>query len=122
MSDPRCRCSCPGATVWVTGRPLADRLAAAYALAERLLAQARRVTVLDRYDDLRADAARLGLVAEVLARNGLVVIVPCAAEGFAAVRSRHEASGTRYVEVSVTGRKSPEESASAVLGRLVPHD
>ncbi|CCK25144.1 hypothetical protein BN159_0765 [Streptomyces davaonensis JCM 4913] len=122
MSDPRCRCTCPGATVWVTGRPLADRLAAAYALAERLLAQGRRVTVLDRYDDLSADAAHLGLAAEVLARNGLVAIVPCATDGVEAVRSRHEASGTRYVELSVTDRTSPEESALAALGRIVTHD
>ncbi|MEU9736675.1 hypothetical protein [Streptomyces sp. NPDC048002] len=106
----------------MTGLPLADRLAAAYALAERLTARDRRVTVLDRYDDLRADVARLGLVAEVLARNGVIVVVPCAEEGSAAVRIRHEASGTRYLEVSVTGRKSPEESASDVIGRLVTHD
>ncbi len=80
------------------------------------------MAVLDRYDDLCADAARLGLVAEVLARNGLVVIVPCTAEGLEAVRSRHEESGTRYVEMSVTGRTSPEESVTAALGRLVTHD
>ncbi|MBD0843783.1 hypothetical protein [Streptomyces sp. TRM68416] len=106
----------------MTGRPTADRLAAAYALAERLQAERRRVEVLDRYDDLCADPGRLGLVAEVLARNGVVVIVPCAAESAPAVRSRHAASGTRYLEVSVTGRTSPEESAAAVHGLLTAPD
>ncbi|MEV0634004.1 hypothetical protein AB0I77_03315 [Streptomyces sp. NPDC050619] len=118
MSDRRYRCTCPGATVWVTGPPLADRLAAAYALADRLAAERRRVEVLDRFDGPGTNAERAGLLAEVLARNGVVAIVPCAAEAVAAVRARHEASGTRYVEVCVAGRESPQDSVAAVQGLL----
>ncbi|MFE6287215.1 adenylyl-sulfate kinase [Streptomyces sp. NPDC057877] len=114
----RCRCTCPGATVWVTGDCAADRLAAAYALAERLHAERRRVEVLDRFDDLGTDARRVGLIAEVLARNGVVAVVPCAPRTMAAVRARHAASDTRYLEVCVDGRRSPQESALAVHGRL----
>ncbi|MGW0762847.1 hypothetical protein ACWD1Y_41355 [Streptomyces sp. NPDC002814] len=103
----------------MTGRTTADRRAAAYALAERLLAERRRVEVLDRFHDPAMDAERMGLMAEVLARNGVVAIVPCAPEGLAAVRVRHEASGTRYVEMCVAGRDSPEDSAAAVHSLLV---
>jgi adenylylsulfate kinase len=107
--------------VWLTGAPTADRRSAAYALAERLQAEQRRVEVLDRLDGPFADAGRVGLMAEVLARNGVVVIVPCAAESVAAVRERHQASGTRYLEVQVpvAGQRSPEASTAAVHGLLV---
>jgi adenylylsulfate kinase len=105
--------------VWLTGAPTADRRSAAYALAERLRAEQRRVEVLDRLDGPFADAGRVGLMAEVLARNGVVVIIPCAAESVAAVRERHQASGTRYIEVPVAGQRSPEASTAAVHGLLV---
>ncbi|WP_210592680.1 hypothetical protein [Streptomyces sp. GESEQ-35] len=104
--------------MWVTGPSVADRRAAAYALAERLLAGQRRVEVLDRLNDHDTDAERIGLMAEVLARNGIVAIVPCADEGVPTVRARHAASGTRYVEVCVGGREGPEDSAEAALGVL----
>lgn len=121
MRHVKCRCTCPGATVWVTGEPAADRRAAAYALAERLLTEHRRVEVLDRFHGPAMDAEHTGLIAEVLARNGIVAIVPCSPEGIAAVRARHEASGTRYVEVCVAGRDSPQDSAAAVHSLLVGH-
>ncbi|WP_328437172.1 hypothetical protein OG828_07190 [Streptomyces sp. NBC_00457] len=85
--------------MWVTGPTAADRRGAAYALAERLLAGQRRVEVLDRLNGHDTNAERIGLMAEVLARNGIVAIVPCAEEGVTEVRDRHAASGTRYVEV-----------------------
>lgn len=119
LKDVKCRCRCAGATVWVTGRSLADRRAAAYAMAERLAAEGRRVQVLDRLGGSDRDAARTGVTAEVLARNGIVAIVPCAAEGAVTVRARHEASGTRYVEMSVTGKDAPQESAAMVKKLLV---
>ncbi|WP_406120509.1 hypothetical protein [Streptomyces sp. NBC_00989] len=106
----------------MTGQQAADRLAAAYALAEQLLAEQRRVEVLDRFGGLGTDLERTGVTAEVLARNGVVAIVPCAAEGVAAVRTRHEASGTRYIEVSVAGREGPADSATAVHTLLVGRD
>lgn len=105
--------------MWVTGGPLADRRAAACALADRLAVEGRRVEVLDRLDGLGADAERAGVMAEVLARNGVVAIVPCTAEGSATVRARHEASGTWYVEVCVAGSGGPQESADAVHTLLV---
>ncbi|MGW0763729.1 hypothetical protein ACWD1Y_46010 [Streptomyces sp. NPDC002814] len=94
---------------------MADRRGAAYALAERLLAGQRRVEVLDRLNDHDTDPERIGLMAEVLARNGIVAIVPCAEEGVTAVRERHDASATRYVEVCAS---APEcaQSADAVHG------
>lgn len=108
--------------MWVTGRQSADRLSAAYTLAERLLADQRRVEVLDRFDGPGTDLERTGVMAEVLARNNIVAIVPCSAESVAAVRTRHEASGTRYIEVSVTEWEGPVDSATAVHGLLVGRD
>ncbi|MGC9544620.1 hypothetical protein [Streptomyces sp. UG1] len=96
----------------MTGPSTADRLAAAYALADRLTAEQRRVQVLDRYADLGADTRRTGLLAEVLARNGVVAIVPCAPRSATAVHDRHAASGTRYVEVSVAEQDDPAHTAA----------
>ncbi|WP_328743882.1 hypothetical protein OHT57_00975 [Streptomyces sp. NBC_00285] len=119
LKDVKCRCTCAGATVWVTGRSLADRRAAAYAMAERLAADGHRVQVLDRLDGSGARPERTGMTAEVLARNGIVAIVPCAAEGADTVRARHEASGTRYIEMCVTGKDAPQEFA-AMVKTLLP--
>ncbi len=105
--------------MWVTGPSVADRRAAAYALAERLQAEQRRVEVLDRLNSHDTDPRRIGLMAEVLARNGIVAIVPCAEEGVPSVRDRHAASCTRYVEVCVAEREGPEESAVAAHKVLV---
>ncbi|CAM5465312.1 adenylyl-sulfate kinase [Streptomyces badius] len=47
---------------------------------------------------------RVGYVADLLARNGVLVFVPVIApyaDSRAAVRARHEASGTPYLEVHV---------------------
>lgn len=47
---------------------------------------------------------RIGLVSEVLARNGVLSVVPVIApyaDSREAVRKRHEASGTPYIEVHV---------------------
>ncbi|QOV33979.1 hypothetical protein IM697_27860 [Streptomyces ferrugineus] len=105
----------------MTGPSTADRLAAAYTLAERLTAERHRVEVLDRFHDLGADTWRTGLLAEVLARNGVVVIVPCAAQSVTAVRDRHAASGTRYMEVTVAERDSPHSAAAAMHCLLTGH-
>jgi adenylylsulfate kinase-like enzyme len=99
----------------MTGPPEAAKAAAAYMLAGGLRAEHRRAEVLD---GLFADAGRVGVMAEVLARNGIVAIVLCG-ERADAVRARHESSGTRYVEVPVTGQSSAEELAAAVHSRLV---
>lgn len=112
-------CTCwPGATVWLTGLPSAGKTTLAYELAERLRADGHRVEVLDG-DEIRsflsaglgfgradrdANVQRIGLVAEVLARNGVTTLVPVIApyaDSREAVRKRHESSGTPYLEVHV---------------------
>ncbi|MFF9043610.1 adenylyl-sulfate kinase [Streptomyces parvulus] len=107
-----------GATVWLTGLPSAGKSTLARALARRLHAGTRRVEVLDG-DEIRAflsaglgfdrtdrhtNVQRIGFVAELLARNGVTALVPVIApyaDSRDAVRARHEANGTPYVEVHV---------------------
>ncbi|MGW0608285.1 adenylyl-sulfate kinase [Streptomyces sp. NPDC002644] len=112
-------CTCrPGATVWLTGLPSSGKTTLANALADRLRADGRRVEVLDG-DEIRAflsaglgfsredrhtNVQRIGLVAEVLARNGITSVVPVIApyaDSRAAVRERHLASDTPFLEVHV---------------------
>ncbi|MGW8331162.1 adenylyl-sulfate kinase [Streptomyces sp. NPDC055897] len=110
-------CEC-GATVWLTGLPSAGKTTIAHTVAERLRKEGRRVEVVDG-DEMRAafspglgysradrntNVQRLGMLALVLARNGVLVLVPVIApysEGRQAVRDRHAASGTPYFEVHV---------------------
>ena len=119
MDDQEKICTCrPAATVWLTGLPSAGKTTIAYDLAERLRDDRYRVEVLDG-DEIRAtlsaglgfsrsdryaNVQRIGLLAEVLARNGIFALVPVIApyrDSRAAVRERHLASGTPYVEVHV---------------------
>ena len=124
---PGATCTCwPGATIWLTGLPSAGKTTLANAVASRLRATGRRVEVLDG-DEMRASLSaglgfsredrntnveRIGLVAEVLSRNGIIVLVPVIApyaDGRDAVRRRHRASGTPYMEVHVA---TPLETCS----------
>lgn len=107
-----------GATVWLTGLPSAGKTTIARLLGERLKAEGHRVEVLDG-DEIRrflsaglgfsradrtANVQRIGLVSEVLARNGVLSVVPVIApyaDSREAVRLRHEKSGTPYLEVHV---------------------
>ncbi|MEU6810489.1 adenylyl-sulfate kinase [Streptomyces sp. NPDC046831] len=106
-----------GATVWLTGLPSAGKSTVARALAERLR-PARRVEILDG-DEIRAhlspglgfsredrieNVRRTGWLAHVLARNGVLAVVPVIApyaEARRQVRAAHEAAGTPYLEVYV---------------------
>ncbi|MFD5424765.1 adenylyl-sulfate kinase [Streptomyces sp. NPDC127084] len=107
-----------GATVWLTGLPSAGKTTIAYALADRLRADGRRVEVLDgdeireflsaglgfSREDRHTNVQRIGFVAELLASNGVQVLVPVIApyaDSREAVRKRHDAEGTPYVEVHV---------------------
>ncbi|WP_248511908.1 adenylyl-sulfate kinase [Streptomyces sp. D2-8] len=117
-SSPTARdCNC-GATVWLTGLPSSGKTTIANAVADRLRAQGRRVEVLDGDEfretlsaglgfsraDRHTNVQRIGLVAEVLARNGVLALVPSIApyaDSRQAVSERHRASSTPYLEVHV---------------------
>ncbi|MEO3974307.1 adenylyl-sulfate kinase [Streptomyces sp. CAU 1734] len=108
-----------GATVWLTGLPSAGKTTIAYALAERLRAEGRRTEVLDgdeireflsaglgfSREDRHTNVQRIGFVAELLASHGVTVLVPVIApyrDSRDAVRKRHAAESTPYVEVHVS--------------------
>ncbi|MEU0689238.1 adenylyl-sulfate kinase [Streptomyces uncialis] len=107
-----------GATVWLTGLPSAGKTTIAYALADRLRAAGRRVEVLDgdeireflsaglgfSREDRHTNVQRIAFVAELLASHGVLALVPVIApyaDSRDAVRKRHQATGTTYVEVHV---------------------
>ncbi|MGW4201796.1 adenylyl-sulfate kinase [Streptomyces sp. NPDC004726] len=107
-----------GATIWLTGLPSAGKTTIAHALAERLRADGRRTEVLDgdeireflsaglgfSREDRHTNVQRIGFVAELLASHGVTVLVPVIApyaDSREAVRKRHAAEGTPYVEVHV---------------------
>ena len=122
MKFPRDRSRPPsratGATVWLTGLPSAGKSSIAVQLATRLRAEARRTEVLDG-EEIRAFLAaglgfspedrdtrvrRIGMVAEVLARNGVLVLVPVIAPYRStreAVRLRHDLGRIPYIEIHV---------------------
>ncbi|MEV0224779.1 adenylyl-sulfate kinase [Streptomyces sp. NPDC050704] len=113
-------------TVWLTGPPGAGQPAAAGVLAERLRGAGRRVKVLDidGTPGARSDGQvrRAGLAAEVLARNGFVVLVPAveaAADAHAVVRRRHRRSGTAFLDVPLADAQSAAESAAMLMDLLV---
>jgi adenylylsulfate kinase len=107
-----------GATVWLTGLPSAGKTTIASALAERLRGEGRRVEVLDgdeireflsaglgfSREDRHTNVQRIGFVAELLASHGVLVLVPVIApyaDSREAVRKRHQAKGTGYLEIHV---------------------
>lgn len=107
-----------GATIWLTGLPSAGKTTIAYELAGQLSADGHRVEVLDgdeireflssglgfSREDRHTNVQRIGFVAELLARNGVKVLVPVIApfaDSREAVRGRHQTGGTPYLEVHV---------------------
>jgi adenylylsulfate kinase len=121
-----------GATVWLTGLPSAGKSTIARALGERLRAAGHRVEILDG-DEIRTELTadlgftredritnvrRIGFVAAVLARNGVIAVVPVIApyaEARDAVRAKHEAQGSGYLEVHIA-TPLPECAARDVKG------
>ncbi|WP_103341271.1 2,3-diaminopropionate biosynthesis protein SbnA [Amycolatopsis sp. CA-126428] len=116
-----------GATVWLTGLPSAGKTTVARMVAAGLRAAGHRVEVLDG-DEFRAKLSnglgfsredrdinvdRVGWVAQLLARNGVKVLVPVIApyaDARAAIREQHLSAGTSYREVHVA---TPVEVCSA---------
>lgn len=107
-----------GATIWLTGLPSAGKSTLARAFAERLRSEGHLVEVLDgdeireflssglgfTREDRHTNVQRIGYVAELLASNGIKAVAPVIAPYAAsreAVRKRHEAEGTAYMEVHV---------------------
>jgi adenylylsulfate kinase len=107
-----------GATVWFTGLPSAGKTTLATALAERLTASSRPVEVLDgdvvrpilspelgyTREDRDANVARIGWVAALLARNGVLALASVVSPFAAArgkVRDLHRASEAPFLEVHV---------------------
>jgi adenylylsulfate kinase len=124
--DPRAHLPAPlpranrpvGATLWFTGLPSAGKTTVARALAARLRSSGRAVEILDG-DEVRAalspelgfarhdrdvNVARIGWVAHLLSRNGVLVLAPVVSPyrvGRSGVRTLHDASGTPFFEIHV---------------------
>ena len=107
-----------GATVWFTGLPSAGKTTLATALAARLRSAGRAVEILDgdavrpvlspelgySRADRDANVARIGWVAALLARHGVLVlasVVSPFADARDGVRGRHQADNTPFLEIHV---------------------
>lgn len=108
----------PGATIWLTGLSGAGKSTIAEAVATELTERGHRVQILDG-DELRTNLSaglgfsredrsthvtRVGFVAELLARHGVIALVPVIApyaDARDAVRAHHASHGTPYHEVYV---------------------
>lgn len=115
---PRAATGAPGVTVWLTGLSGSGKSTIAFAVADRLRARGRAAEVLDG-DELRdalspglgftradrdAHVGRVGYLARLLARHGVVALVPVIApyaQTREAIRAAHAADGTAYVLVHV---------------------
>lgn len=107
-----------GATLWFTGLPSAGKTTLATALASRLRAAGHPVEILDgdavrpvlspelgySRADRDANVRRIGWVAGLLARQGVLVlasVVSPFAEARDGVRGRHQADTTPFLEIHV---------------------
>jgi len=105
-----------GATIWLTGLPSAGKTTVALSAAESLRAAGRPVEVLDG-DEIRAflsadlgfsradrgkQVARVGWIARLLARNGVLAFAPLVspyAQDREALRAASEADGLPFLEI-----------------------
>ncbi|GAA2328298.1 adenylyl-sulfate kinase [Streptomyces kunmingensis] len=118
QSTPTLEKQVTGATIWLTGLPSAGKTTIANELADTLRAEGHRVEVLDgdeireylsaglgfSREDRHTNVQRIGFLAELLARNGVLTLVPVIApyaDSREAVRKRHQVGGTAYLEVHV---------------------
>jgi adenylylsulfate kinase len=105
-----------GVTVWLTGLPSSGKTTIARALEKRLLDEGHAVEVLDgdvvrthltkdlgfSREDREENVRRIGFVADLLSRNGVVVLCPVIAP-YRSVRDEvREMHGDRFVEVYVS--------------------
>ncbi|MFN2569810.1 MAG: adenylyl-sulfate kinase [Candidatus Dormibacteria bacterium] len=104
-----------GVTIWLTGLSGAGKTTIATAVTDQLRRQGRRVEVLDgdvvrenlskglgfSKEDRDTNIRRIGFVAELLSRNGVVVIV-AAISPYRAIRDEVRARIERFVEVHVS--------------------
>ena len=107
-----------GGTVWLTGLPSAGKTTLAHAVADHLRQNGRPVEVLDgdavretlsaglgfSRADRDANVERIGFVAELLARHGVLVlaaVISPYAQARQRVRDRHRQNGTAFVQVHV---------------------
>jgi len=104
-----------GLTVWLTGLPSAGKTTLAAALEKRLLAEGHRVEVLDgdvmrtrltkglgfSPEDRDENIRRIGFVAHLLSRNGVIAVVPVISP-YRSVRDEiRELHDGRFFEVHV---------------------
>ena len=108
-----------GTTLWLTGLPSAGKTTLALALACMLRERGADVEVLDGDEvrthlsaglgftrqDRETQVTRIGYVAELLARHGVIVIVPVIApyqDARDKVRAHHESHGTPILQVHLS--------------------
>ena len=108
-----------GATLWLTGLPSAGKTTLALALARVLRERGAEVEVLDGDEvrthlsaglgfsrqDRETQVTRIGYVAELLARHGVIVLVPVIApyqDARDKVRAHHESRGTAILQVHLS--------------------
>ncbi len=113
------RTTTTGATVWLTGLPSAGKTTLAFALADAVRETGRDVEILDgdeirtylsaglgfSREDRDTHVRRIGYVAELLARHGVLVLVPVIApyaDTRDEVRARHAAQGTAHLQVHLS--------------------